>query len=186
MAISVVAVKVSNTQSEILNLWVICWSFGAGHFSWVMGGAGSLIQVYKAGEMNTRTNSHTQSCTALQARTRGVSETQTLTYTQMCMQCQSCSLALQLSGQVFLLQHISNMSRSHTHAHTQTPRHAQISDDGNLFCQLPLRHVCVHSNQESRHSGTQKPRQLLVSTGKCLSVNFFCFVYDTNVSAACI
>lgn len=36
-----------------------------------MGGAGSLIQVYKAGEMNTRTNSHTQSCTALQARTRG-------------------------------------------------------------------------------------------------------------------
>lgn len=45
---------------------------------------------------------------------------------------------------------------------------------------------CLHSNQESRHSGAQEHRQLLVSTGKCLLVNFVCFAYDANVSAACI
>lgn len=45
--------------------------------------------------------------------------TKTHTQAQMFTQRQSCSLARQLSGQVFLLQGISNMSRSHTHTHTE-------------------------------------------------------------------
>lgn len=105
----------------------------------------------------------------------GVSKTQAPTYAQMCMQCQSCSLALQLSGQVFLLLRISNMSRSYTYTqtHTQTPRRTNFS--WWQFVLPPSTETCVHSNQESRHSGTHKPRQLLVSTGKMCSSEFLLF-----------
>lgn len=101
----------------------------------------------------------------------------------MCMQCQSSSLALQLSGQVFLLQRISNMSRSHTytlsHTHTAQTHTFQMM----AICSATFHWgACVNSNQRSRHSGTERIKQLLVSTGKCLYLNFLCFVSDANVS----
>lgn len=87
----------------------------------------------------------------------------------------------QLSGPVFLLHGAATcQGQTHPHActHKQTTRDTHVSDDGNLFCHLVLRHM------SAEQSIVQTLGKTAVSTGKCLQVYFFCFVSDANVSAA--
>ncbi len=146
-----------------------------------MGGAGSLIRVHKAGEMNQ--HKHTQKLShsvmhSIAGTYAGLSETQTITY-----KCASVSHALwPCSYQVRSLSFCGlAICQGHTHAHTCTHMHthAQPNNHTNFrwwqFVLPPSTETCVHSNQESTHSGTQKPRQLLVSTEKCVWVNLLLF-----------
>lgn len=118
--------------------------------------------------------------------------TKTHTQAQMFTQRQSCSLAQQLSGQVFLLQGISNMSRSHTHTYRSSHKNTQTCtykqpDTHKLemmaICSATFHwDMCAHSNQESRHSGTLRLRQLLVSTGKMCAGEFSAVLFMMQMS----
>lgn len=144
-----------------------------------MGGAGSLIQVYKAGETNTQTNYHTQSCTALQARAQQAKHRHLDKHTCAC----SASHALwPCSYQVksFSFNGLA-ICQGHKHARTHTLTCTHKHPDTLKFQMMAICSatfhwdMCVHSNQESRLSGTQKPEQLLESTDKCVLEIFFFF-----------
>lgn len=164
MIISVVAVKVSNTQS--IHLRVICCSFGAGHFSWVM-----VVRRQPNSSLWRGWDKHTHTQHYRHVHRR--SEYRHLN-TYKCARSVSpalwpCSYRVKLfsfNGLAICQGHI----RTHTHAHTTTGTHTfQMM----AICSATFHwDMCVHSNQESRHSDTQQPRQLLVSTGKCTLESF--------------